>query len=161
MTKLEARHNLDAIIHWANGGRLWYYDMDTSEWKLHDKDAQRFCSTNKLHYVIEDQFFEIRKAYALGEYVEKRTTDNKWGKLPVEGHIFRDGDVYRIKKPTVRMYQWVCQCINGSYMLTKEYYSNQNEVEKAMQHDGEWTPIIAYEPSGKDFTLEINDLKLK
>jgi len=75
MTRERAKTLLPEIIHWANGGNLWKYVESTKTWVMHDceeKDELLFKSTTKSHYVIEDKHFEARKAFALGEDVERR-----------------------------------------------------------------------------------------
>ncbi len=71
MTRKQAKQWLPEITHWTNGGNLWNYEF--GRWQKMEAPAFR----TKM-YIIEDEHFEARKAYALGEPIEWSDKHTSW-----------------------------------------------------------------------------------
>ena len=67
MTIEQAKKYLPEIHHWVNGGSMWGYTKEEKEWFKYDNSELSF---ERDIYVIEDKYFEARKAFALGEPIE-------------------------------------------------------------------------------------------
>ncbi len=93
MTREQAKRWQPEIIYWANDGNLWWYDK--SKWIKYDENKNlSFQELNILYYVIEDEHFEARKAFALGEPIEY-SISNSWRKC--EKPLFAENIKYRPK----------------------------------------------------------------
>jgi len=66
-----AQHNKESICEWINGKSLWNYNDTLKVWEKQTGDIT-FNLKDKKVYVIEDQHFDIRKAFALEQPIEKK-----------------------------------------------------------------------------------------
>ncbi len=125
MNREETKKLLPAITHFADGGNLWRYNNRLEKWECQTTVEQ----LNKESNIIEDKHFESRKAFALGEEIEKRIkyqddTDGQWNvtHYPTWNNISYE---YRPKseKP-VYEWQWIYK-INKIYHLTDIFYTEE------------------------------------
>ena len=65
MKQEDLKELLPEIIHFANGGNLWYVDT-LNKWRKQSSISFRGLKTENI---IEDKHFEARKAHALGKTV--------------------------------------------------------------------------------------------
>ena len=104
MTREQAKYNLKAIEHFANGGSLVSYNNIHRHWYIENNPT--FTYTDKFHYIINDEFVEYRKAIALGKSIEFRNNeeeDSKWESITsnlVPNREFFNRLEYRIKPET-------------------------------------------------------------
>ncbi len=68
MTRQQAKDRADAIRFWGNGGNLWSYCL--GKWVMFTLHELDFIDENSASYIMEDRYFEARKAHALGEPIE-------------------------------------------------------------------------------------------
>ena len=95
MTRIQARDNLEAITHWANGGSLWYLSAITKNIEYTSTSVLFFNSSRDHQYIIEDKFFKERKAFALGKDIEgKMRGMTKWSYI--RKPTWRTRNSYRI-----------------------------------------------------------------
>jgi len=79
MTRKNIRELLPAMTFWAAGGTLCWYDETKSEWNTYKSDNLHFDQPSALSYIMLDEHFETRKAFALGKKIEFKTVgDEKW-----------------------------------------------------------------------------------
>jgi len=79
MTREQAKELIPAIKWWAEGNALWFYDVLAKKWLPYTKSEIAFNMNEASAYVIEDEHFEARKAYALGKPIEVREElSSKW-----------------------------------------------------------------------------------
>lgn len=131
MNREQARYNLPAIIHWANGGNLWYYS--NGSWHKHHDNEMGFMSSDRTHCIIEDKHFEARKAHALGKPIQCKHLESI-GWSDVGGDVkFSDRYEYRVKPTLVKKYQWVLEHKGKkTFKLTDRYYATEEEVEECV-----------------------------
>ena len=154
MTRAQAKHNFKAIEHWMKGGSLWYINM-MGKWAKMNSEDVAFHIADKTTYLIEDIFFEQRKAFAEGKKIEVKIfsewnlTDNpKWLR---EAH-------YRIIEPTwydnipeEGVICWVWDYDKSQQIasvVVKHAYSNIDDHKFSNRYGAVWKnakPITAYE----------------
>ncbi len=93
MTRQQAKDRADAVRFWGNGGNLWSYCL--GKWVMFTLHELDFIDENSASYIMEDRYFEARKAHALGEPIEYRVPDGKW--FLECSPIWNDGYNYRPK----------------------------------------------------------------
>jgi len=93
MTKEKIKKWEKEIAFWANGGTLWGYSPYDGNWfKYNDKKLE----FERDIYVIEDEYFEARKADALGEPIEHRYNEyDQWEEVSKASWL--KGQQYRSK----------------------------------------------------------------
>lgn len=145
MTRAEARRWQKEIAHWANGGNLWAYSKQEGiGWvQRNNNNAIYFNSQKATAYIIEDEFFEYRKAIALGKTVEVGGYSCKpyfrtWNS---HGLCFTKGTTYRVKpdsKPlTVKdVYDDLCseRYISLQYKNCDENYRRRTSTIYAVKN---------------------------
>ena len=69
----EANKLPPVIYHFINGGNLWAYDRHG----IWFKQIEIFIDPDgiDIYNIIEDEYFELRKAHALGKVIEGRRID--------------------------------------------------------------------------------------
>ena len=68
MIREEVERLLPEISHWAKGGVLYWYNSDNKTWKIVEGWSLDWYID--VPVVIEDEYFEARKAFALDEEIE-------------------------------------------------------------------------------------------
>ena len=151
MTRIETKELLSAIIHFANGGELWWYNPSSDTWK---KQIKVWCNKADMHNdrimnVIEDSHFESRKHFALGGEIEYQNPDTALWQL-VEGSIplFDDWITYR-PKPKEPVYEWQWYYFetmrdHSCFRLTYHWHTTK---EKAQLQTGHYEIQGKFEPS--------------
>ncbi len=91
MTRKYIKRWLPEITHWANGGTLWYYSKASAKWVLATGPINWI---NDEIYVIEDEHFEARKAFALGEAIQGRKNSH-WYRM--ESPTWDEDYMYRVE----------------------------------------------------------------
>ncbi len=123
MTREQAKLLSPVIKYFADGGNLWCYTTQR-EWI---KQSEVLLFQNYAN-IIEDKHFEARKAFALGEDIEKRAKyqDNSTGKWytdinPTWNNISYE---YRPKpKEPVYEWQWIFKRNKSEYGMSSGFYS--------------------------------------
>ena len=151
MTHEQARNNFEAITHWKEGGDLWYRDEYINRWVqwLNTADIKFDANKHNLNYIIEDKFFEQRKAYALGETIEI-LLGGKWQEH-VTPIIWNKDKKYRVKpKHNFKVGQWITSLnreVNKSVWLITQidengqiHYDNMGVVDYNTVKP--WTPTV-------------------
>ncbi len=92
MTKENAKKWAKEIEFWANGGTLWGFTPEEGWFEY--TIALVF---NEDIYIMEDQHFESRKAFALGEPIEYNMEASNLGWSPVLSPIWYNHLIYRPK----------------------------------------------------------------
>jgi hypothetical protein len=147
MTRGKTKELLPAITHFANGGNLWYYSLIHEEWELQTelRHTEKFAYCN----VIEDEFFEVRKAFALGEEVESRNEIvSCQGQIPKqygawhkdENPMWLKNAEYRIKSKEP-LYEWQYYSYSRKkreWYLTKYFTEDEIDIFDCM---------VKFEPS--------------
>lgn len=159
MTREQARNNFEAIAHWKEGGNLWYRDEYSDCWtKWEDTDKLTFDSLNhQLSYVIEDEFFEEQKAYAIGETIQilNRRGDtpktNVWNDVPYPA--WNRNCEYRVKPIDIefKIGDWV---INTTQEDPVPYIFPNVKITPQHSHIKLWEPaslewIVCWEEDDK------------
>ncbi len=70
MRREQVKKSIQEIEFWANGGNLWKYSKRAKQWVLWLGDIYDFMQAGKESFVMEDDHFEARKAFALGDPIE-------------------------------------------------------------------------------------------
>jgi hypothetical protein len=124
MTRLQCKELQEAFNHFANGGNLWRYNNRLNEWKI----QTTIEPVNKESNIIEDQHFEARKAYALGEEIEYRISIHyPWSSTNKPN--WTTGE-YR-PKPKEPVYEWqYYYLLDEVYVLTNRFYTDDIENKK-------------------------------
>jgi len=102
MTRENINRWLPEIKYYGSGGILHTY-VDFQHIWMKIEGSISFTGTKKTDYVMQDQHFEQRKAYALGETIQTRNYKGDWQDIKDEP-LFGNHTVYRVKpEPTVKM----------------------------------------------------------
>ena len=124
MTREQAKKLLSAITHFASGGNLWCYDEIKKEWFVLNDNELNWDLTNKACYIIEDQHFISRKAFALGEEIETSSFGELWEKVTDESALWT-AKYYRPKpKEPVYEYQWLIRRNRDGYLKTTKHITD-------------------------------------
>ena len=104
MTREEIKAALPAMVHFAEGGNLWCYDGSSWLKQTHIGFSSR---DYEIKNVIEDKFFESRKALALGKKVEIKIR-GEWKVWNSYGECWSEDCEYRPQadKPTFCVGDW-------------------------------------------------------
>jgi len=127
MTKERAKQLWPIFKHWANNGNLWWYNAAENIWVKYDKAQPiNIMFDSPTYYVIEDEFFEARKAKALGKSIEIALENSEdWMPVTSSHQLWMQGYKYR-EKP-----EW--------------YLDNSNINKVIMVRDDEsdnWIPTV-------------------
>ena len=137
MTREQAKKNLEAIAFWAEGGDLWGFDK--GRFTRYGKNAELFFMSSA--YIMEDQFFECRKAMALGDTVQVSSNGRDW--FDKTEKTFYPNLTYRIKK--------------------KEWYEKKENVGKVVmvrdRDSDEW--LVAIFTGYEEHRFKTGDVKWK
>jgi len=93
MTQERAKELLPVITHWANGGVLWGYSSNCRWFKYKPYNNINFRSDGL--YVIEDQFIEERKAFAVGKDILMRPRGGRFWR-PISEPSFNPDFEYKV-----------------------------------------------------------------
>ena len=77
MTRIDAEKKLLAMMHWSNGGDLWFYDNQNQEWVRHTEASMNIEELDIENLVVEDSTFEERKNRIVKDWIPD--TDEKIG----------------------------------------------------------------------------------
>ena len=150
MTQKLINDLLPAITHWAKGGKLWYYDDMLGWTEYNSANTPTFNTSDKKCYIIEDNHFEARKAFAFGESIEERYNEYyEW--IEVKKPLWTIGEQYRSKSklwyhniPKEGILCWVGdhnkQELVATYIISKTKYFND-------LRENEWLEAIPVKPS--------------
>jgi len=129
MTRSETEKLLPALKHFANGGKLWYYENE--QWR----EQTEILFGKYPRNIIEDKHFEARKANALGEKVECKSIicDSTW--RYVSSPSWKNDYAYRPKPKEVYEWQWI--------LLTDGFISDKTLAYHSEYVNG-W---VKFEPS--------------
>jgi len=96
MTRERLKQLLPAMEHWHKGGNLWFYSTFLKEWLKYEVKDIRFEDKDPTSYIIEDKFFEARKAHALGKPIEyKQGIYDYWKPVTKNTTLWYKGCMYR------------------------------------------------------------------
>ena len=102
MTREQAKRWLKEIEWWGNGGNLWDYDFPKKRWIKWNIEDIYFNSNHPATYIIEDEHFEARKAWALGEPIQyrRKISDGEWKTMQPGNDEpgWHDDYEYRVKR---------------------------------------------------------------
>ena len=122
MTRERAKELLKAIEWWSKGGDLWWYNHNIKQWRRYVGYDIDFNDLKPNEAIIEDKFFETRKAYALGKPIEYKNTyagTNEW--VEIKRPEWLDNVEYREIKP-----QWYEMKENiGKAIMVRDYDSQK------------------------------------
>ena len=125
MTREKLKEFFPALEHFLHGGNLWSYNTEDKKWYLQSE----FYTRSKGDYIdniIEDNFFEARKAYALGEEIEQQVYGTPiWHKI--KNPLWNSSDNYR----PAPIYEW--QYIIKPHKNSNYYDTTSYHTEKEMQ----------------------------
>jgi hypothetical protein len=123
MNREKAKELLPVITHFAKGGNLWTY-TETAGWVVQSE----ICLHGLYSNIIEDEFFEERKHYALGGDIEVKHVGAKEYKRDLTP-FWCIKNKYRIAvKPPVREYQFLYQRTENSLFETTAYLTFKEVV---------------------------------
>ena len=77
MNRENAKRWEKEIAFWGNGGNLWFLSHN-NKWSKYIIVTPMFDTKDQTAFVMEDQHFEARKAFALGEPIEWADKATDW-----------------------------------------------------------------------------------
>ena len=102
MTRENINRWMEEIKYYGSGGTLYTYIDFQNAW-VQIEGSISFTGTEKFSYVMEDEHFEQRKAYALGKTIQTMNFQGDWQDVPIEPR-WSSNTVYRVKpKSAVKM----------------------------------------------------------
>ena len=150
-----AHKHKDEITRWANSAEstnVWYKSRD-GNWYLLDRPAW----INKVAYIVDDEWAELRKAQADGKQLEVIIGSTWISETLLIGHESVSGtNVWRIKSKEVYEWQWIIQDVSsGKYDITNGSYTKEEAEDR--YNDIKYTKLI--EPYRPSKTLVSTDTK--
>ena len=154
------RKHKEEIIRWANSPRstrVWYRGI-----RFHWYPLANPTWSEASHYIVDDEFAEIRKQF-IDDYSKIQTViEGVWEK--VKSHIYHNSlenftkmleanpTKYRIEPTTETRWQWLCKDDENNYKVTTSRYKTIEEAQEARVTD-RWKIIRKIEESKKEFEV--------
>ena len=134
MTREAAKRWAKEIAHFGNGGDLWSYVTKHKAWVKCTNPIFDFAEC-KTSFIIEDKYFKMRKAFALGETIEYTIASGSF--RDTKNPEWLDCCDYRVKVGKEYRWQWLYTEINCKILqLTLSHYATSGDAMRCLRIEG-------------------------